>query len=152
MKKILLNLFDDLVKAIFKNNKIVTEDNNKTVTEDNNKTVTEDDNKIVTEDNNKIMIQYNNINDDNSNDSDNSDSNINDDNSNDSDNNNSSNNDDEYEIKQINNCFKMIDETESFEEQINLLKGMDLSEYWHMKYDYDKELNLKSLMLKIACL
>ena len=46
----------------------------------------------------------------------------------------------------------MIDETKSFEEQINLLKGMDLGEYWHIKYDYDKELNLKIFKLKYAYL
>ena len=49
-QKVLLNLFDDLVEAIFNsNNKIVTEDNNKTVGKDNN----------------KIVIDYNNIDDDN---------------------------------------------------------------------------------------
>ena len=97
-QKILLNLFDDLVEAIFNNNKIVAEDNNKIVAEDNNKTASEN--------NNKIIIEHDNIDDDNSNDN----------------NNNGSNNDDDYEIKQINNCLKMIDETKSFEEQINLLK------------------------------
>ena len=61
------------------------------------------------------------------------------------------NDDDDYEIKQINDCFKMIDETKSFEEQINLLRKIDdLNEYWHMRYDYDKELNLKIFMLKFA--
>ena len=60
------------------------------------------------------------------------------------------NDNDDYEIKQVNNCFKTIDETKSFEEQINLLREIDLSDYWHMKYDYDKELNLKIFMLKIA--
>ena len=43
-QKILLDLFDDLVEAIFNNNKIVNEDNNKTVNEDNNKIVDEDNN------------------------------------------------------------------------------------------------------------
>ena len=65
--------------------------------------------------------------------------------------NGNNNHDDDYEIKQINNCFKMNGETKSFEEQINLLKGMDLG-YWHIKYNYDKELNLKIFMLKIAYL
>ena len=37
-QKVLLNLFEDLVEAIF-NNKIVNKDNNKIVTEDNNKIV-----------------------------------------------------------------------------------------------------------------
>ena len=61
------------------------------------------------------------------------------------------NDDDDYEIKQINNCFKMIDETKSFEEQINLLRKIDdLNEYWYMRYDYNKKLNFKILMLKFA--
>ena len=55
-QKILLNLFDDLVKAIFNNNKTVSKDYNKTVSEDNNKIVTEDNNKTVGKDNNKIVI------------------------------------------------------------------------------------------------
>ena len=59
-------------------------------------------------------------------------------------------NDDDYEIKQINNYFKMIDEIKSFEEQTNLLREIYLSQYWHMRYAYDKELNLKIFMLKIA--
>ena len=62
-QKILLNLFDDLVKAIFNKNKTVGEDNNKIVTEDNNKTVSKD--------NNKIVIEYNNIDDDNNDNNDN---------------------------------------------------------------------------------
>ena len=63
------------------------------------------------------------------------------------------NDDDDNEIKQINECFKTIDETKSFEEQINLLRKIDdLNEYWHMRYDYDKELNLKIFKLKYAYL
>ena len=113
----------------------MSEDNNKTVSKDNNKVVSED-NKTVGEDDNKIVIEYNNTD--------------NDDNNNDNDNKNDNENDDDYRIKEINNIFKKIDETKSFEEQINLLKEMDLGEYWHIKYDYDKELNLKIFMLKIA--
>ena len=64
-------------------------------------------------------------------------------------NNNNNENDDDYKTKEINNNFKIIDETKSFEQQINLLKGTDnLSEYWHTKYNYDKELNLKIFKLK----
>ena len=36
---------------------------------------------------------------------------------------------------------------------MNLLREIDapiLSDYWHMKYDYDKELNLKIFRLKYA--
>ena len=61
----------------------------------------------MSEDNNIIVIKYNNID--------------NDDNNNNKDNNNN-NDDDDYKIKEINNIFKKIDETKSFEEQINLLK------------------------------
>ena len=42
-QKILLNLFDDLIEAIFNNNKIVNEDNNKIVNEDNNDNDNDDD-------------------------------------------------------------------------------------------------------------
>ena len=34
------------------------------------------------------------------------------------------NDDDDYEIKQINNCFKMIDETKSFEDQTDIIKNI----------------------------
>ena len=98
-QKILLNLFDDLVEAIFNNNKIVNEDNNKIVNEDNNKIVNKDNNKIVNEDNN--------VNDD---DNDNDDSDDDDDN-------------DDVTVKEINNNFKKIDETKSSEDQIDILKN-----------------------------
>ena len=57
-QKILLNLFDDLIEAIFNNNKIVNEDNNKVVNEDNNKFVNEDNN------NNDDDYDYDSDNDD----------------------------------------------------------------------------------------
>ena len=111
-QKVLLNLFEDLVEAIFNNkivnednNKIVTEDNNKIVSEDNNKVVNEDNNKIVTKDNNKILTEDNNVNNDN----DDNDDDDNDDN-------------DEITVKEINNNFKKIDETKSFKDQIDMLK------------------------------
>ena len=50
-QKILLSLFDDLVEAIFNNNKIVNEDNNKIVNDDNNKIVNEDNNANDNDDN-----------------------------------------------------------------------------------------------------
>ena len=131
-QKILLNLFDDLMKATFNND---------------SKTVSKDNNKIVSEDNNKIVIKYNSINNNDNNNNDNDCNNDN--NNNDNDNKNDNENDDDYKIKEINNIFKKIDETKSFEEQINLLKEMDnLCKYWYMKYDYDKELNLRILKLK----
>ena len=96
-QKILLNLFDDLVKAIF-NNKIMSEDNNIIVSQDNNKTVSENNNTTLSENNNKILIEHNNMGDDNNN----------------NNNNDDDDDDHDYEIKQINNCLKMIDKTKSF--------------------------------------
>ena len=79
------------------------------------------------------MVLKKNPDENNNNNINNNNYNNNNDDNNNNNNNNGSNNDDDYEIKQINNCFKMIDETKSFEEQINLLKEMDnLCEYWHM--------------------
>ena len=116
-QKILLNLFDDLIEAIFNNNKIVNEDNNKIVNEDNNV----------------------NDNDDNDNDDDNDDD-------------YDSDNDDEITVKGINNNFKKIDETKSFEDQIDILKKITwLNEYWDMCYYEDnKETNLRLFKLKFA--
>ena len=96
-QKTLLNLFDDL-KTIFNNN-------------NNNKILIEDNNKIVNEDNND-----NNVND---NDNDNERDNESDD---DYDDDYDSDNDDENTVKEINNNFKKIDETKSFEDQIDILK------------------------------
>ena len=105
-QKILLKLFDDLVAAILNNN------SNKIVNDDKNKIVNKDNNKIVNEDNNKIVNKDNNIND---NDNDNE-------NDNESDDDYDSDNDDENTVKQINNNFKKIDETKTFEDQIDMLK------------------------------
>ena len=60
--------------------------------------------------------------------------------------------DDDREIRQINCCFKTIDQSESFENQIKLLKKVDyLSEFWNRRYyDDDKEINLKIFKLKFA--
>ena len=112
-QKILLNLFDDLIEAIFNNNKIVNEDNNKIVNEDNN---------------------------DNDNDND------------DDDDDYGCDNYDEITVKEINNNFKKIDETKSFEDQIDILKKIPwLNEYWDMCYYEDnKETNLRLFKLKFA--
>ena len=61
-------------------------------------------------------------------------------------------NEEYYKIKQLNGYFKMIDETKSFEKQINLFKKMNiLEEYWHTRYyDDNKELNLKIFKAKFA--
>ena len=74
-QKILLNLFDNLVEAIFNNNKIVNEDNN-----DNDNDDDDDDYDYDSDNDNKIRL------------------------------------------KEINNDFEKIDETKSFEDQIDILK------------------------------
>ena len=79
-QKILLKLFDDLVKAISNNG----------------------NNKIVNEDNN--INANHNVND------------------NDRDDDYDSDYDDKNTVKQIDNSFKKIDETKSFEDQIDILK------------------------------
>ena len=114
--------------------------------EDNNITVSKHNNKIVTEDINKIVIEYNNTNDDND-----------DDNNNDSDNDNGSdNNDKDYndkiKVEEINNDFKKVDETRSFEDQINTLKEIPwLDDYWYTDYYKDnKEINLRLFKSKFA--
>ena len=61
-------------------------------------------------------------------------------------------NENDHEIRQINYCFKTIDRSESFENQIKLLKKVDyLSEFWNRRYyDDDKEINLKIFKLKLG--
>ena len=79
-------------------------------------------------------------------------------NKNDSENDNDDDDDDDdhdeqyYIIKELNNYFKMINETKSFEEQIEMLKKRDfLDEYWYMRYCHDdKELNLRIFKAKAA--
>ena len=99
-------------------------------------------NKIVNDDNNKIVNKDNNIND---NDNDNE-------NDNESDDDYDSDNDDENTVKQINNNFKKIDETKTFEDQIDMLKKIPwLNDYWYMDYYEDnKETNLRLFKLKFA--
>ena len=59
---------------------------------------------------------------------------------------NENENDDEqyYQILQINNNFKKINQTKSFEDQIDILKKLlCLHDYWHIEYYEDnKEINL----------
>ena len=73
-------------------------------------------------------------------------------NNNNNNSNNNNNNENDYKIKQLNDYFKMIYESKSFEDQVNLLKKINyLNEYWHMRYyDHDKELNLKIFELKFT--
>ena len=158
-------MFDDLVEAIFNNNKVVKEDNNKIVKEDNNKIVNEDNNKIVNENNNVNDNEDNNINDNEDNNvNDNEDNKIlnendNEDNDDDYDSDDDydddyydSDNDDEITIKTINNNFKKIDKTKSFEDQIDIFKKIPwLNDYWYMDYYEDnKETNLRLFKLRFA--
>ena len=131
-QKILLNLFDELIEAIFNNNKNENENNNVSVNEYDNVSVNKNDNDNVND----------NVNDNNTvNDNDNVDDN-------DSDNDNV----DDYEIMKINNYFKTIDQTQSFEDQTEELKKEEyLNECWHTcYYDNNKEINLKICKLKCA--
>ena len=86
--------------------------------------------------NNKIVNEDNNDND----------------NDNDDDDDYGSNSDNEITVKEINNNFKKIDETKSFEDQIDILKKIPcLNEYWDMcHYEDNKEKNLRLFKLKFA--
>ena len=111
--------------------------------ESENESDNENDNDNVNE------SESNNDNDDEDNNNNN-----NNNNNNENENENENEDDDEYEMKKINDYLKMIDESISFEDQINLLKIMDdINRYWHMSYyDNDKDLNLKIFKLKCAFL
>ena len=74
-------------------------------------------------------------------------------NDNESENESESENDvDDITVKEINSNFKKINETKSFEDQIDILKKIPwLNEYWDMCYYEDnKETNLRLFKLKFA--
>ena len=99
-QKILLNLFDDLVKAILNN----SSNNNDNSNNSNN-----------------------NSNNSNNNESDSENESVNE---NENENENESDDEQYYKIEQINNNFKKIDETKSFKDQIDVLKEIpDLDDY-----------------------
>ena len=58
--------------------------------------------------------------------------------------------DNDREIRRINHCFKTIDKSESFENQIKLFKKVDYLCEFKRYYDDDKEINLKIFKLKLA--
>ena len=97
-QNILLKMLDEL-EAIC--------DDNVSVNKDDNKSVNEDDNVSANKDDNDVSVNE----DDNENESE-------------SESESESENGDElyYKIKQLNNYFRRIDETKSFEEQIEILK------------------------------
>ena len=74
------------------------------------------------------------------------------DNDNDNENENDSDNDDEITREEINNNSKKIDETKSFEDQIDIFKKiLCLNEYWDMCYYEDnKKTNLGLFKLKLT--
>ena len=80
------------------------------------------------------------------------DNDVNDDDVNDDDDENKEKDEDYYITKQLNNYFKTIDETKSFEEQIEILKTKDfIDEFWHFGYHHgNKKLNLKIFKAKAA--
>ena len=90
----------------------------------------------MNEDNNKIVNEDNNDNDNDDDDDDDYDC----------------DNYDEITVKEINNNFKKIDETKSFEDQIDILKEIPwLNDYWYIEYYEDnKETNLRLFKLKFA--
>ena len=96
----------DELEAICDDNVSVNKDDNKSVNEDDNVSANKDDNDVsVNEDDNDVSVNK-------------------DDNENESESESESENGDElyYKIKQLNNYFRRIDETKSFEEQIEILK------------------------------
>ena len=106
-QNILLKMLDEL-EAICDDNVSVNKDDNKSVNEDDNVSANKDDNDVsVNEDDNDVSVNK----DDNENESE-------------SESESESENGDElyYKIKQLNNYFRRIDETKSFEEQIEILK------------------------------
>ena len=125
-----------------------------------NNTISDADTKKKTNELNEIKTNSrndNNNNNNNNNKNNNSNGNNNEiesENVNENENENENKSDDEqyYEIKQINNNFKKIDETKSFEDQIDILKKIPwLNEYWDMCYYEDnKETNLRLFKLKFA--
>ena len=91
-------MFDELIEAIFNNNKNENENNNVSVNENENEN-------------------------DNDNDSDN----VDDDNDDDDDDDPDNHDEQYYIIKQLTNYFKTTDKTKSFEEQIEVLKKKEIS-------------------------
>ena len=55
-------------------------------------------------------------------------------------------------MKQIDNSFEKIDETKSFQDQVDILKELPwLNDYWYTEYyEDDKEINLRLFKLKFA--
>ena len=144
-QKILLNLFDDLVKAILNNsnnniNNSNNNNNNKSNNSNNNGSDSENENESLNKDENE---------NENKSDSENENESVNKD---ENENENESDDEQYYEIKQLNNWFKTIDKTKSFKEQIEILKTKDsLDEYWYVGYYHgNKELNYKIFAAKAA--
>ena len=144
-QKNLLNLSNDLLEAIFNNNKSVNKNDNVRANENDNVSVNENDNISVNENDNVSVNENDNVS-------------VNENDNDDNDNDNESDNDYEryqdHKIKQLHNYFKGIDETKSFEEQIEMLKKRDyIDEYWHEEHYHDnKELNLQIFKTKYAYL
>ena len=139
-QKITINFFNNLLDIIFSENNSNNENDNKNDNENDNENNNENENDNDNEnDNGNVNVNDNDNNNENENENDNE---------------NEYENYDDYKIKKINDYFKMIDESVSFQEQINLLKIMDdINWYWHVSYyDNDKDLNLKIFKIKCAFL
>ena len=122
-QKILLQLFDELIEAIFNNKSVSKTDDNVSMNESENESesVNENENESDNENENVSKNENESV--------DKIDDNV-----------------------DTNNYFNIIDKTKSFEDQIEILKKMDdLSQYWDMNYCDDiKRLNSKIFTLKFA--
>ena len=107
-QKNLLKLFDELIEAIFNNKSVSNIDDNVSVNESVNESENENENDNGSKNENESIDKI----DDN-------DVCVNKD---DNDNESESGDEQYYKIKQLNNYFRTIDETKSFEEQIEILK------------------------------
>ena len=133
-------MFDDL-KAIFNVNENESDNENENESENENENENESKSENDNENENENVNEHENENE-----------NVNE-NENENENGNENKSDDrQYYLEQINNNFKEIDETKSFEDQINTLKKIpDLGDYWYNEYYEDnKETNLRLFKLKFA--
>ena len=117
-------MFDDLLEAISNNNN----NNNNNNINNNNESDSKSGNKNKNENESESESE------------------------NESENKNESHDLEYYEMKQIDNSFEKIDETKSFQDQVDILKELPwLNDYWYTEYyEDDKEINLRLFKLKFS--
>ena len=133
-----------MLEAISNNNN--NDNNNNDNDETDNATENATENVI------KNVIENNNNNNNNNSNNNNNEDEGEDENEDDDDDDDVVESENDHEIRQIKYCFKTIDRSESFENQIKLFKKVDyLSEFWNRRYyDDDKGINLKIFKLKLG--